>query len=375
MDLKTSIEQDLWEIIAKNYENESYSSAILDAMHLLTENIRNKTGLEGDGSSLVGQAFGGENPKIQLNKLQTESEKNIQKGIQEILKGLYTAIRNPRSHDKLTDTKEEADSIIYFINYLLKIIDKSKLCFEESTFLKRVFDKLFVNSTEYAELLVNEIPKRQRLNIAISVILQRKKGNIFSLGYFMASLFKKLEDSDLTHLYKLISEELKLTSSDEDIRTILHICPAKDWKRMDKAVRIRIENIIIEDVKLGTYSSENEEWGTNGALGTWVEEDHLSNFENCDNWTRLIVNKLESGGTEEIEYINMWYWDKICAINREKIHYSLKKYICEGLKNKNEEIANALESKIEFDEEHPWWKIFEEELKEYPDIKYFDVPW
>lgn len=47
--------------------------------------------------------------------------------------------------------------------------------FEESTFLKRVFDEHYVKSDEYSELLVKEIPKRQKANIAIEVILQRKK--------------------------------------------------------------------------------------------------------------------------------------------------------------------------------------------------------
>ena len=40
---------------------------IIDAFLSLTETIRDKSGLEGDGSSLVGQAFGGNNPKIKLN--------------------------------------------------------------------------------------------------------------------------------------------------------------------------------------------------------------------------------------------------------------------------------------------------------------------
>lgn len=134
MNINDDIQQELWEAIEKNYANSNYSGAILDAMHMLTETIRNKTGLEGDGASLVGQAFGGENPKIQLNKLQTDSEKNIQKGIQDILKGLYTAIRNPRSHDKMNDGKVDADAIIVFIDYMLNVIDKSKLSFEEDIF-------------------------------------------------------------------------------------------------------------------------------------------------------------------------------------------------------------------------------------------------
>lgn len=184
MSLKSNIQQELWEVIEKNYENESYSSAILDTIHLLTETIRNKTGLEGDGSSLIGQAFGGDNPKIQLNKLQTESEKNVQKGIQDILRGIFTAIRNPRSHDKHTDSKAEADAIIHFIDYLLRMIDNSKLSFEVSNFLQRVFEKHYVRSEEYSDLLMSEIPKRQRASIAISIILQRKNGNISNLAHF-----------------------------------------------------------------------------------------------------------------------------------------------------------------------------------------------
>lgn len=341
MDLRINIDQDMWEIIQKNYENESYSSAILDAIHLLTETIRNKTGLEGDGSSLVGQAFGGDNPKIQLNKLQTESEKNIQKGMQEILKGLYTAIRNPRSHDKIIDTKEDADSIIYFISYLLKMIDKSKLCFEESIFLSRVYDKYFVKTKEYAELLVSEIPKRQRVNIAISIILKRQNGDIDSLAYFIDALFEKLEDSDITQVYKVISEEIKYTSLDSEIRTILHICPAKYWMKVDKAVRIRIENILYESVKLGKYDSESKKCRY-GSLGTWIKADHFMNFDGLDEWTRLIVKKIENGDDEEKTYIDKWLWKDICVANYNKINYSLEQYFKKGLKNKDETIINKL---------------------------------
>jgi uncharacterized protein (TIGR02391 family) len=64
---------------------------------------------------LVGQAFGGKTPKLRVNKLQTESDQDIQKGTENLLLGLYQSIRNPRSHGKLTDTKEDADAIILFI--------------------------------------------------------------------------------------------------------------------------------------------------------------------------------------------------------------------------------------------------------------------
>ncbi|MDT0144868.1 TIGR02391 family protein [Priestia aryabhattai] len=375
MDLKISIDQDLWEAIEKNYENESYASAILDAMHLLTNTIRNKTGLEGDGSGLIGQAFGGENPKIQLNKLQTESEKNIQKGTQEILRGLYSAIRNPRSHDKYSDSKEDADSIIHFIGYLLKIIDKSKMSFEETTFLKRVFEKHYVKTEEYSDLLVNEIPKRQRTNIAISIILQRKKGDIANFSYFLKSLFNKLEESDLSQVYKVISEELKYTSADEDIRTILYIVPAKYWGRLDKVVKIRIENILFESAQSGRIDLSNGRCRDGyGALGSWVKSEHLMNFEDIRAWTSMIVDKLQSNDEEETAYVEKYYWNKICRVNHNDIHYWLEKYIRDGLNNKEEEIVKKLANEIQFEKDHPWWKVFEEELKNFPEINYCELP-
>lgn len=372
MNINIDIQEELWQVIQENYENNNYSGSILDAMHLLTETIRNKTGLEGDGSNLIGQAFGGENPRIKLNKLQTDSEKNIQKGTQEILKGFYTSIRNPRSHDKLDDKKTDADAIIVFINYMLSVIDKSKLSFQENDFLERVFDTHYVKDKNYSDLLVLEIPARQRVNIAISVILQRTNGDIYNLAYFMEALFNKLDENGISRVYKVVSEELKLTNSEENIRTILHICPAKYWPKLDKAVKLRIENILFENVKKGIYDSESDSL-IDGALGTWIEYEHLINFEHVNNWTYMIVEKLKKGGREK-DYVDKWFWTNICSVNRDNIHFSLKYYIKKGLENRDDDIIKKLEEEISFDEEHPWWKVFEEELKEYPNIKYIDFP-
>ena len=89
MDLRRNIEKKLWLNISENYEEANYSNAILDSIHMLTQIIKSKTGLELDGSRLVEKAFSGDIPKIRINKLQTKYEKSIQKGIQEILRGIY----------------------------------------------------------------------------------------------------------------------------------------------------------------------------------------------------------------------------------------------------------------------------------------------
>ncbi len=109
------------------------------------------------------------------------------------MRGIYTGIRNPRSHDAMIDDKVSTDAIIIFINYLLKLIDQSKLRFNEEDFLERIFDPYYVKTKEYSSLLVQEIPKRQRANIAIQTILRRNEGDIYALGYFLDSLFAELK--------------------------------------------------------------------------------------------------------------------------------------------------------------------------------------
>lgn len=370
MTVRNEIDAELWEAIQKNYESENYTGSILDAVFKLTDTIRNKTGLEGDGAGLIGQAFGGDDPRIKLNKLQTDSEKDIQRGIQEILRGIYTGIRNPRSHDAMIDDKLSADAIIIFLNYLLKLIDQSKLRFNEADFLERIFDPYYVKTEEYSTLLVQDIPKRQRANIAIQTILRRDEGDIYVLGCFLYSLFTQLESAEVSRIYKVISDELRTATEHKDIRYLVHICPPKYWNQIEPSVRIRTESILYEDFSNGSYNKATEKCGICGALATWITEEHISNFGEKEKWTRQAVEMIQSDDEEIVAYVKTYFWGKICNINRTNIAWSLKYYFQKGLRNNNQEIVDQLKDIIEWEENHPWWDIFEEELKDHPDIKY-----
>ena len=347
MTVRNEIDVELWEVIQKNYDAENYTGAILDAVFKLTDTIRNKTGLEGDGASLIGQAFGGDDPRIKLNKLQTDSEKDIQRGIQEVLRGIYTGIRNPRSHDAMVDDKVSTDAIIIFINYLLKLIDQSKLRFNEQDFLERIFDPYYVKTKEYSSLLVQEIPKRQRANIAIQTILQRNEGDIYALGYFLDSLFTQLENAEVSRVYKVISDELRTTMDDRDIRYLVHICPANYWAQIEPSVRIRTESILFDDFSNGRYNETTEKCGKHGALATWITENHISNFGSISEWTRQAVAMIQSDDEEIVAYVKTFFWNKICNVNRNNIAWSLKYYFEKGLKNNNQQIIKQLKDIIE----------------------------
>ncbi len=59
MNLETRLDPWLWEAVQNSIENRHYTGAILDSFHFLSNLIRDKTDLESDGVTLIGQAFGG----------------------------------------------------------------------------------------------------------------------------------------------------------------------------------------------------------------------------------------------------------------------------------------------------------------------------
>ena len=368
MDLRYGIKEELWLAVKENYEKKTYTGAILDAMHFLTETIRNKSGLDIEGTKLAEKAFGGEHPKIRINDLHTAAEKDSQRGIKEILKGLFTAVRNPRSYDNQKDTKEECDALIIFVDYLLKIIDKSKLGFEENIFLKRVFDNYYVNSKEYSDLLVFEIPRGKKVNIAISVLQKRHEGNIENLASFMSSLLESLDEKDIKRVYEVVGEQLKYTSDEKDIKTILKMCPGKYWRNANKAVKMRVENILLNSVKAGRYNKAADRCiGDAGALASWIDKSYLENFEDLGEWTKTIVIKLAEGTIEEQDYIDAFFWKNICELNKKNMNSYLRDYITQGLSNGYVDAAQRFMAIIYKDENHPWRKEFAKELKTYKD--------
>jgi uncharacterized protein (TIGR02391 family) len=161
MDISKQLQEELWESIKKSYLSEDYTTAILTSIAYLRDIIREKSNLELDGIDLINQAFSEKKPKIAVSKMETKNDINIQKGLRELLSGIYTHIRNPRSHDKYKDSKENAIAIILFVNYLLNIIDKSKISFSSEKFISQVYDDFFHPTKEYGKLLIDEIPRKQ----------------------------------------------------------------------------------------------------------------------------------------------------------------------------------------------------------------------
>jgi uncharacterized protein (TIGR02391 family) len=356
MNLETRIDRRLWEAIAETYQARNYTASILDSFHFIGNLIREKTGLESDGVALIGQAFGGNKPKLVVNRFQTESEKNIQAGLEQIFRGLYQAIRNPRSHEKYADEETDAAVIILFVNYLLKIIDKSKGTFGVGSFLDRVFDSGFVEDEDYAKLIVKDIPEKHRYNVFVEVFRKKETGNGNKLKYFVAALWNILSDDQKAEAREMISEELRTTDNDSTVTRTIQIMPTGEWPAYDEVARMRIENKLLESVKGGLYSKYKGNI-VSGSLGTWTSNiaQHLS-AKAKRRLIMIVSSMLRSENRDQQDYVFKYIFDSLSWLSEEPGTF-LTSAINKGLESGDRRYYVALSFDMSFGEDK-WGKPF-----------------
>lgn len=106
---------------------EDYFTALFEAAKGLFQDIRDRSGLDSDGSKLIDAVFFGSHPALALNSLESETERNLQHGFGYLLKGLYSSIRNPRAHVPkiLWETDDDAADVLTLISLLRRMLDEA----------------------------------------------------------------------------------------------------------------------------------------------------------------------------------------------------------------------------------------------------------
>jgi uncharacterized protein (TIGR02391 family) len=107
---------------------ENYFHAVFEASKGLAQRIRDLSGLTADGAELINEAFSVKYPVIALNSLQTETELSEQKGIANLMIGLFGAIRNPTAHaPKITWAMPEQDAIdvLSLVSFIHRKLDNA----------------------------------------------------------------------------------------------------------------------------------------------------------------------------------------------------------------------------------------------------------
>ena len=313
MNLQTHISGRLWNVVAQPYEAGNYSHAILEAMHHLSVVLREKSGADGDGAALVGQALGGESPKLRLNALQSESERNIQKGFEQIVRGIYLAIRNPRSHEQAKDTQADADAIIHFLDYVLRILDASKETFTLDGFIGSLSDPEFVESKRYADLLVAEVPANRRADALVALFNGRSVVDPRKVRFVVTLLLSLLNDAQLTQYLTAVSDELRTTTEDFAIRIGLQMLTPELWPRLNETARLRIENKLIREITKGEIIGGR----VIGALGTWATA-YVKSFTLRKDAAEILITKLENIDPDIRHYVAKYFMPRLPEILTEE---------------------------------------------------------
>ena len=360
---QNEISDSLWDSISKNYESQNYQAAILDAIFHLLKIIRDRTDLDLDGVALIGKSFGGSDPILKVNSMRTESEKNEQKGVESMLRGLYQGIRNPRAHEKVDDNKSTCDSLIVFIDFLLKLVEGSKTQFDIGEFCSRVFDPEFVKTEEYSNLLIDQIPENKIFDVILSIINQRNKlkSNTF---YFLIKAFqRKISNEQNKELSIIASEILQKTTEDQDIRLFTSGFQKEDWEKIELTARLRTENKLLKSFEDGTFDLPNNQCGS-GSLGTWLT-NIVTNMEMKDKFDYILAKKLSSDDFEELEYLFKYFRNQILAYKKEP-NASVISAIKKGLNRGDQRFYDLVEFSVDMKIE--WTNQIKEAYENFKEI-------
>jgi uncharacterized protein (TIGR02391 family) len=313
MDLRPLIRPQLWDAISNSYTAENYVTSIQTAILFLSKTIQEKANLDLDGVKLIDHAFGGDEPRLRLNKFQTATEKSEQRGFHSIISGLYSAIRNPRAHEIIKDNKKDADPIIYFVDYLLNKIDIAKPPFNLQEFLHRVFDEDFISSKAYANELVKEIPRKKYLETLIEIYRNRPKGINTGIVHIFPEIANQLTTPEVEELMAVVSKDLDTLNDDDSITLVLRVIPKQSWQMAKLSSRMRIEHKLIKAIRKGKqayYESEFlnpdgtlQDRGKLGKSAIYI----IDQFTLNDELINAINEQLTSGNSERHRYIIFYF--------------------------------------------------------------------
>jgi uncharacterized protein (TIGR02391 family) len=118
-------------IVGSSYElfqSGHLRDAVLNSVVAVFDLIRERTGLDLDGSGLVNRAFSLTDPYLVLSELETDSGQNDQKGFIQLFSGSYQGIRNSKAHSLNHDlTESKASQYLVHASLLARRVSEGQV--------------------------------------------------------------------------------------------------------------------------------------------------------------------------------------------------------------------------------------------------------
>lgn len=107
-----------------------YLHAILEAAKSVFETLREMTGIDEDGAGLADLALSLNSGKLQINSLETVTERSEQNGFNSLVKAVAGMYRNPTAHDprlKRSISEDELYEALMLFSMIHRRLDEAKL--------------------------------------------------------------------------------------------------------------------------------------------------------------------------------------------------------------------------------------------------------
>ena len=356
MEIERRLRPDLWKAICAHYERADYAESVRDAVFHVCELLREKSGIEDkDGTKLVDAALMGANPPISVSKNETTTEKDFQQGIGFSFKGIMQAIRNPLSHEKTAYSKEDAEAIILYINFLLNQVDHSGGFNKIESITTLLYDEDTPSTAEYADLLLKEVPVKKRYDLLVELFNDRENLRQHALKFFITKLYDSLTKASKADFTRLLNMSLLTCKDDYALRMYIHYFMEKTYQDLDKLVQLRIESFLFKAVRAGKMVTKidpkTKDPGrgciSEATLATWiVDPDLVHLLGNADKILDELVRKIQMCNGDEEEFV-FEYFGNYLYDNIEQFSDYHKNIFKRRLINGDEQLYDFLYEEIE----------------------------
>jgi uncharacterized protein (TIGR02391 family) len=109
---------------------DNYFHAVLEAVKLIADKLRARTGLDDDGAALVDRVLTGDIPMLAINAFTTKSEREEQRGFANLLKGVFGMFRNPTAHEakiRWSMSRVDAEDLLTLASLVHRRIDAAHM--------------------------------------------------------------------------------------------------------------------------------------------------------------------------------------------------------------------------------------------------------
>lgn len=119
----------IYQVSEERFHSGFYADAVEAALKEINTRVKNVyrkyRGEEKDGKDLMHKAFTPSDPLLIFERMDTESGRNVQEGYMQIFAGAMQGIRNPKAHENMNISREDAVKRLVLASLLMDKIDEA----------------------------------------------------------------------------------------------------------------------------------------------------------------------------------------------------------------------------------------------------------